>query len=468
MKPIIAILGRPNVGKSTLFNRLTQSRDALVADEPGLTRDRLYGIGKTDDRSYIVIDTGGFYQDQKGLAELVTQQSLQAAREADAVIFLVDGQEGLTPQDEIIASRLRSLDKPIQLAVNKTEGRDPAIAVAEFHALGLDLPVPISSAHNQGLDTLIEDLFASLPAQSTVGEDEAGGSETGVKIAVIGRPNVGKSTLVNRMLGEHRVLVYDEPGTTRDSIAIPFKRDQRSYTLIDTAGIRRRSRVTEIIEKFSVIKTLQMLDRVEVAIVVIDAVGSITDQDTALIGMVLDSGRALVIAVNKWDGLPAEQRRQVKSDIDRKLRFVDFARLHYISALHGSGVGELFASIEEAHRSAFIEVSTATLTRILQQAVENFPPPLVRGRRIKLRYAHLGGHSPPSVVIHGNQIESIPSSYRRYLERSFGEALALQGTPVRIAFKQGENPFKGKGNPLTQRQLAKRKRLMRYVRGMDR
>ncbi len=461
MKPIIAILGRPNVGKSTLFNRLTQGRDALVADEPGLTRDRLYGIGKIDDRSYVVIDTGGLYQDQKGLAELVTQQSLQAAREADAVIFLVDGQEGLTPQDEIIASRLRSLDKPIQLAVNKTEGRDPAIAVAEFHTLGLGLPVPISSAHNQGLDTLIEDLFASLPAHSAVGEDEAAGSETGVKIAIIGRPNVGKSTLVNRMLGEERVLVYDEPGTTRDSIAIPFKRDQRSYTLIDTAGIRRRSRVTETIEKFSVIKTLQTLDRAEVAIVVIDAAGSITDQDTALIGMVLDSGRALVIAVNKWDGLPAEQRRQVKNDVDRKLRFVDFARLHYISALHGSGVGELFASIEEAHRSAFIEVSTATLTRILQQAVENFPPPLVRGRRIKLRYAHLGGHSPPSVVIHGNQIESIPSSYRRYLERSFGEALALQGTPVRIAFKQGENPFKGKGNPLTQRQLAKRKRLMR-------
>jgi GTP-binding protein len=464
MKPIIAILGRPNVGKSTLFNRLTRSRDALVTDAPGLTRDRLYGIGRIGDSPYAVVDTGGLYAEPEGLAELIASQALQAAKEADGVLFLVDGRQGLTPQDEAIAREIRSLNKPIQLAVNKTEDLDPDLAVAEFHALGLGAPIPISSAHGQGVSTLITTLLASLPVLPERGQEQE--AQAGIKIAVIGRPNVGKSTLVNRILGEQRVLVYDTPGTTRDSIAIPFTRNQKPYTLIDTAGIRRRARVTEVIEKFSVIKTLQTLERAEVAVVLIDATESVTDQDASLIGMVLEQGRALLIAVNKWDGLTPEQRRQVKKDVDRRLRFVDFAPLHYISALHGSGVGELFPTIDKAYQSAFIEVSTATLTQILHKAVESFPPPLVRGRRIKLRYAHLGGHNPPRVVIHGNQIEALPGSYRRYLEKSFRVALALEGTPLRIEFKQGENPFKGKKNLLNPRPIAKRKRLMRHVRGI--
>lgn len=465
MKPIIAILGRPNVGKSTLFNRLTRSRNALVAEVPGLTRDRLYGIGRLGDSPYIVVDTGGLYADSCGIAELITQQALQAAEEADGVLFLVDGREGLTPQDEIIASQLRSLNKPIQLAVNKTEDLDPDLAVAEFHALGLGTPVPISSAHGQGVNTLIATLLASLPVSPTPSEGEEEGSEVGIKIAVIGRPNVGKSTLVNRILGEERVLVYDTPGTTRDSIAIPFTRDQKPYTLIDTAGIRRRARVTEAIEKFSVIKTLQAVAGAQVVVLVIDATESVTDQDASLVGMVLDHGRALIIAVNKWDGLTAEQRQRVKKDVDRKLRFVEFASIHYISALHGSGVGGLFPAIDKAYQSAFVDVSASTLTQILHEAIKTFPPPLARGgRRIKLRYAHLGGHNPPRVVIHGNQIALIPGSYRRYLEKSFCEALRLEGTPLWVEFRQGENPFKGKKNLLSPRQIAKRKRLRRHVR----
>ncbi len=464
MKPVIAILGRPNVGKSTLFNRLIRSRDALVTDTPGLTRDRLYGIGKIGGSPYVVVDTGGLCAEPEGLAELIAGQALQAAKEADGIIFLVDGRQGLTPQDEAIALEIRSLNKPVQLAVNKTENLDPDLAVAEFHALGLGTPIPISSAHGQGVSTLINTLLTSLPVLPERGEEEGEGVEAGIRIAVIGRPNVGKSTLVNRILGEERVLVCDTPGTTRDSIAIPFTRNQKPYTLIDTAGIRRRARVTEVIEKFSVIKTLQALERVEVAVVVIDATESITDQDASLVGMVIDHGRALLIAVNKWDGLTAEQRQRVKKDVDRKLRFVEFASIHYISALHGSGVGGLFPAIDKAYQSAFIDVSASTLTQILQRAVEAFPPPLVRGRRIKLRYAHLGGHNPPRVVIHGNQIEAIPGSYRRYLEKSFSQALELEGTPLRIEFKQGENPFKGKKNLLSPRQIGKRKRLMRHVR----
>jgi GTP-binding protein len=462
MKPIIAIVGRTNVGKSTLFNQLTRTRDALVANVPGLTRDRIYGTGQTDGRAYVVVDTGGLVDEKEGIAGLVGLQTLQAARDADGILFLLDGREGLNPADEAIARQLRELQKPIQVAVNKTEGLDPDTTVAEFFSLGLGTPLPISSAHGQGLHTLMDTLLDAMPSPPT--EEGTEHEEAGIKIAVVGRPNVGKSTLVNRLLGEERVLVYDEPGTTRDSIAIPFERDQKHYTLIDTAGVRRRARVPEGIEKFSVIKTLQSIDAAHVVILVIDASEAVTEQDASLLGMVLASGRGLVIAVNKWDGLEPEHKQIIRDQVDRRLHFVDFARIHYISALHGSGVGNLFKSIDEAHASAFVEVSAGALTRILEAAVEANAPPLVGGRRIKMRYAHLGGHNPPRILIHGNQVDSVRAAYRRYLQKYFREALRLTGTPLVIEFKQGENPFEGKKNPLTPRQASKRRRLVRHAK----
>ena len=462
MKPIIAIVGRPNVGKSTLFNQLTRTRNALVADVPGLTRDRIYGAGQVGDRPYVIVDTGGLVEENDGLAGLVTQQAFQAAQDADGILFLVDGRAGLTPSDESIARQLRGLQKPLLVAVNKTEGLGPDTALSEFFALGLGTPVAISSAHGRGLQTLIGTLLNALPSPAEEPEDDE--EAAGIRIAIIGRPNVGKSTLVNRLLGEERVLVYDEPGTTRDSIAIPFERDQKRYILIDTAGVRRRARVPEGIERFSVIKSLQAIDQAHVAILVIDASEAVTEQDASLLGMALQSGRGLVVAVNKWDGLPPEQRQLIKDQVDRRLQFVDFARVHYVSALHGSGVGNLFASIDEAYASAFVEVSAGVLTRILQDALAAFPPPLVGGRRIKMRYAHLGGHNPPRILIHGNQVESVRASYRRYLEKYFRDTLKLSGTPLVIEFKQGANPFEGKKNPLTSRQAAKRKRLLRHVK----
>jgi GTP-binding protein len=463
VKPVVAVVGRPNVGKSTLFNRLTRTRDAIVADQPGLTRDRIYGTGTLDQRPYMLVDTGGLIDEKGGLGELVTQQSLRAAQEADAIIFLVDGRQGLTPNDEVIADKLRSMAKPIQVAVNKTEGVDPEIAPAEFFALGFGDPIPISSAHGQGMHTLMETVLDSLPHPPAQQDDEE--DNKGIRIAVLGRPNVGKSTLVNRMLGEQRVLVFDEPGTTRDSVAIPFERDGIAYTLIDTAGVRRRARISECVEKFSVIKTLQALDNAHVVILVMDAREPVTDQDTGLIGMVLESGRALLLAMNKWDGLTPEQKEQARNALDRKLTFLDYASVHFISALHGTGVGHLFSSAQRAYASAFTEVSASRLTGILEAAVRAFPPPLGRGgRRIKLRYAHQGGRNPPQVIIHGNQVDALPNAYRRYLEKTFREVLGLHGTPIRIELRQGDNPFKGVRNSLTPRQAAKRKRLVRHLK----
>jgi GTP-binding protein len=462
MKPVIAIVGRPNVGKSTLFNRLTNSRTALVADEPGVTRDRQYGNAWFNDHAYILVDTGGLEKSdtESGvIADLITRQSLLAAREADAVIWLVDGRDGLTAADENLAKRLRAESKKLFLAVNKTEGQDESIVTAEFHALGAGRPYAVSAQRGSGLPALMGDIFKTLPLPESGPETESPG---GLKLAVIGRPNVGKSTLVNRILGEDRVLTFDQPGTTRDSIAIPFERDGKPYVLIDTAGVRRRARVDEYIEKISVIKTLQAIDETDIVILVIDAHDSVTDQDASLLGLAIQSGKALMIAVNKWDGLDDEERSRIRNQLDRKLGFVEYACIHFISALHGSGVGKMFEAINRIGRSLASTPATSRLNSILQECVRQHEPPLVQGRRIKLRYAHLGGHNPLRVIIHGNQTEHVPDAYRRYLANHFRKSLKLTGTPVMIEFRQGENPFKGKKNILTPRQKAKRKRLLQH------
>ncbi len=453
MKPIIAIVGRPNVGKSTLFNKLTRSRDALVADQPGMTRDRKYGDGRLGDKPYIVVDTGGLDFDEGNISELITEQALVAADEADTIMMLVDGRHGISTDDEVIARRLRTLGKPVLLVVNKTEGLDRDLVSAEFHSLGLGQPVCVSSAHGEGLHDLVDLLMEDFP-DAVETEDIRG-----IIVSVLGRPNVGKSTLVNRITGSERVLAYDQAGTTRDSITVPFSRDGKDYKLIDTAGIRRRGKVHQVEEKFSIIKAIQAIESSNVVLLVLDASEAITDQDATLLGMIIESGRALLIAVNKWDGLDEEQRDKVRKQLDRKLRFADYARIHFISALHGSGVGELFGSINKAHRSAYVDVSTSRMTRIIQDAVTAHQPPMVQGRRIKLRYAHIGGHNPPRVIVHGNQTNSLPDSYLRYLEKQVREALKLEGTPVIIQCKEGDNPFKGRKKPAPEGKSAMRKKL---------
>ncbi len=463
MLPVIALVGRPNVGKSTLFNRLTRSRDALVADLPGLTRDRKYGEGRLGERPYLVVDTGGLSGDEEGIDALMAQQSWQAVEEADAIVFLVDARDGLTAADEEIAARLRRSHKPVFLAVNKVDGLDERVVDAEFHALGLGQPLRLSAAHGQGVRVLIDTVLEAVPA--TEAETEARREEDRrIRIAFIGRPNVGKSTLLNRIIGEERVVAYDQPGTTRDAIFVPFERDGQAYTLIDTAGVRRRARVHEAVEKFSVIKALQAMEVAHVTVLVLDARAGIGDQDATLAGLAAEAGRALVVAVNKWDGLSPEQRDRVRADIERKLPFLGFAELHFISALHGTGVGDLFDAVKRAYRSATVDLSTSELTRLLEQAVTEHQPPLVRGRRIKLRYAHQGGQNPPLIVIHGNQTERVPDAYRRYLVNFFRQRLKLVGTPVRVEFRSGENPYEGKRNRLTPRQMRKRKRLVRHVK----
>lgn len=459
MKPVLALVGRPNVGKSTLFNRLTRSRDALVADMPGLTRDRKFGEGRLGERPYIVVDTGGLSGEREGVDVAMASQSWQAVEQADVVLFLVDAREGLSAADEQIATSLRSSGKNVVLVVNKIDGVDADVVTAEFFALGLGQPHPISASHGRGVRSLLDAVFEKLPAE-TVPEAEA---VKGIKVAVIGRPNVGKSTLINRMLGEQRVVVFDMPGTTRDSVYIPFERDNELYTLIDTAGVRRRGRVTETVEKFSVIKTLQAIEDAHVVVMLLDGSEGISEQDASLLGFVVDAGRALVLAVNKWDGLDSYQREKVKREIDLRLGFVDFARLYFISALHGTGVGDLFGSINQAYASATRSFETARLTQLLEDMVSAHQPPLVKGRRIKLRYAHQGGRNPPLIVIHGNQTERVPDSYRRYLINGFRKQFKLEGTPLRIEFKTGANPFKGRRNVLTRRQVEKRKRLKRHV-----
>ncbi len=460
MKPVIALVGRPNVGKSTLFNVLTRSRDALVADMPGLTRDRQYGQGVVGDHPFIVVDTGGLTGGEEGVDALMAKQVRQAIEEAHTVLFLVDARDGLTPGDQAIATMLRQGGKRIFLVVNKTDGGDPALLSAEFHSLGIGAPHTIAAAHGRGVRQLMETVLADLPIAEEPPEAEA----PGIRVAFIGRPNVGKSTLVNRVLGEERVVVCDLPGTTRDSILVPLERDGRQFTLIDTAGVRRRARVHETIEKFSVIKTLQSIEAAHVVVMLLDAREGITEQDATLLGFALDAGRAIVVAVNKWDGLAPEQRERIKQELKLKLPFLDFAETFFISALHGTGVGNLFDAVVRAYASATVDLSTPDLTRLLESAIARFQPPLVRGRRIKLRYAHQGGRNPPAIIIHGNQTESVPGSYQRYLSNFFRQELKLVGTPVRVEFKSGKNPFAGRRNTLTPRQQAKRKRLVRHIK----
>jgi GTP-binding protein len=458
MKPVIALVGRPNVGKSTLFNQLTRSRDALVADLPGLTRDRKYGDAKFEDKSFIVIDTGGIGEGEEGIDAYMAEQSRLAIHEAGIVFFLVDARAGLTAADQEIATELRSLSKRVHLVVNKIDGVHEEAALAEFHQLGMGEIFGIAASHGRGISHLMSEVLADVPPDA----EEAPAAETGVKIAIVGRPNVGKSTLVNRLLGEERVVVYDMPGTTRDSIYIPFERRDKRYTLIDTAGVRRRGRVDEDVEKFSVIKTLQAIKDAHVVVLVLDAREGIVDQDLHLLGFVVQSGRALVIAINKWDGMTEYDRDMVKKDIDRRLDFIPWARIHLISARHGTGVGDLYPSIERAHASAGIKVATNRLTQILQDAVEQHQPPLVGGRRIKLRYAHMGGQNPPVVVIHGNQTAAVPGAYKRYLENVFRKVLRIEGTPIGIEFKTGDNPFKDRKNELSPAQVERRRRMVQF------
>jgi GTPase len=438
MLPVVAIVGRPNVGKSTLFNRLTRSRDALISAFPGTTRDRQYGEVNLHDRHFIIIDTGGITEEADDVGKLITKQALQAIEDADKVLFLVDGKSGITPEDKAIADTLRRSGKPIFLAVNKTEGLDPAMCVADAYELGMSSPSPIAAVHGSGIANLIEKLFPEVVEHEEEAQEAPSKS---IKLAIVGRPNVGKSTLTNRMLGEERVIVHDSPGTTRDSIFIPLERFDKHYTLIDTAGVRKRKKVSEVPEKFSIVKTLQAVENTHVVLYVIDARIGVSDQDLKLLGFVLECGKALVIAVNKWDGMTEDARDHARATIDRQLDFVRFARVHYISALHGSGVGNLFDSVNEAYESAIRKLSTPLVTRLLQQALTTHSPPLVHGRRVKLRYAHAGGHNPPRIIIHGNQLNALPDSYRRFLARFFQEKLKLYGTPVLIEFKTSENPF---------------------------
>lgn len=496
MVPVVALVGRPNVGKSTLFNRLTRSRDALVADFPGLTRDRKYGRAEALGHEFIVIDTGGLDGAVDGIEIHMADQALQAIEEADIVLFMVDVRAGLMPGDIGIAKYLRMREKATFIVANKIDGLDPDSAVADFYALGLGNEIyPIAASHGRGVTSLIEEVLGPIfeseePAPEGAGLDQhdygtndswdeselAEGEEEGyqtsledlpIKLAIVGRPNVGKSTLTNRILGEERVVVFDLPGTTRDSIYIPMVRDEREYVLIDTAGVRKRARISQTIEKFSVIKTLQAIEDANVVLLVIDAREGISDQDLSLLGFIINSGRSLVIAVNKWDGLSQEIRDSVKETLDQRLGFVDFARVHFISALHGSGVGNLFESIQEAYQCSTKRVSTSLLTRIMQMAQDDHQPPMIRGRRVKLKYAHAGGYNPPIVVIHGTQLEDLPDSYKRYLMNYYRKSLKIMGTPIRIQFNEGDNPFAGRRNKLTPNQQRKRRRLVKHIKSRN-
>jgi len=463
MLPVFALVGRPNVGKSTLFNRLTRTRDALVADYPGLTRDRQYGIGRVGPAPYVVVDTGGI-SGGDGLESLTEQQVLRAIDEADHLLFLVDAREGTNSIDLEIAEQLRRTGKPLTLVANKVDHVDWESSAGELHQLGVGDPHPIAATQGRGVTALLDNVFQRLPGNMMPEAADVGDTGQGTKIAVVGRPNAGKSTLINRLLGEERVVVFDSPGTTRDSITIPFAIGERQYQLIDTAGMRRRARITETIEKFSVIKTLQAIEACNVAILVLDAHSGIGEQDATLAAHLVDSGRALVVAVNKWDGLDPAERRQIKEAIERRLPFLDFAEIEFVSALHGSGVGLLLETADRAFESAVRTLPTPLLTRLLEDAVREHPPPLVRGRRIKLRYAHQGGRNPPIIVIHGNLTGDLPESYRRFLINRFRKALRLQGTPMRLELKSGENPYAGRRNKLTPRQMRKRERLKSFVK----
>ncbi len=458
MKPTIVIVGRPNVGKSMLFNRLTKTRDALVADLPGLTRDRHYGHGRGASKPFLVVDTGGFEPKvTDGILHEMAKQTLQAVAEADALLFVVDGRQGLTPQDKIIAERLRrdgvSRGVPVMVAVNKAEGMDESVVTAEFHELGLGMPVAISAAHGEGVRQLIEDMLENFPDV----EEETDPKHP--KIAIIGRPNVGKSTLVNKLLGEERVIAFDEPGTTRDSIFIPLHRGGKDYTLIDTAGIRRRGKVFEAVEKFSVIKTLQAIADCHVVVLVLDARQEVSEQDAHIAGFIVESGRALVVAINKWDNLDDYTRERTKADFDRKLHFLSFAHMHTISAKDGMGLNPLFASVDSAFAAAMAKLSTPKLTRALIAATAAHQPPMSGLHRPKMRYAHQGGHNPPLVIIHGSGLDGVHESYMRYLASRFMETFKLKGTPLRVELKSAKNPYADRKAPeLTQSQENKRRR----------
>ena len=439
MLPIVALVGRPNVGKSTLFNVLTGTRDAIVADVPGLTRDRQYGFGRVGPMPFVVVDTGGLVENPKGIEAQMRAQTERAVAEADRLILLVDGRAGLTPQDDFVAREIRKSGKPTTVAVNKSEGLDLDMVAADFHVLGLGEPLGISASHGQGCEDLMEHALAGLDAEHAAEVTDPGAE--GVRIAIIGRPNVGKSTLVNRLIGEERVIASDQPGTTRDSILVPFERDGRKFQLIDTAGMRRRARVEDVIERASVAKTLQAIDEAHVVILVVDAHDTVSEQDASVLGVALHRGRALIIAINKWDGIPAEQREEIHRQLTLRLDFVPFAPLHFISARHGSGVGELMQSTVRAYDAAMREMSTKELTRTLEHALTVHQPPLVRGRRIKLRYAHQGGRNPPRIVIHGNQTSSVPDAYTRYLVNTFRKRFDLFATPVVIEYRTDRNPY---------------------------
>jgi len=442
MLPILVIVGRPNVGKSTLFNRLTKTRAALVADFPGLTRDRHYGRGRIGERRFIVVDTGGFEPVAKtGILHEMAKQARAAIAEADAILFVVDGRAGLTEQDKTIARLLRKSGRKVFLVVNKVEGLLPGRATAEFHELALGEPHGISAAHGENVDEVTELALSSIP--ETAQDEMPPGPDNPIKVAVIGRPNVGKSTLVNTLLGEERVIAFDEPGTTRDSIYLDFEKNGRHYTLIDTAGVRRRGKVFEAVEKFSVVKTLQAIEDANVVVLMFDADDGVTEQDAHLAGYILDAGRALVVAVNKWDRVPIERREDVKRELDRKAGFLSFARQHFISAKAGTGVASVMRSVDAAYAAAMAKLPTPKLTRALAKAVERQQPPRAGKGRPKLRYAHQGGQNPPLVVIHGTALTHIPASYKRYLEHFFVEAFQLRGTPLRIQFKTGANPYVG-------------------------
>jgi len=478
MLPVVALVGRPNVGKSTLFNRLTNTRDALVADYPGLTRDRKYGQAKFEKRQFIVVDTGGITGDEEGIDAEMAQQSLLAIEEADVVLFLVDARAGLLPADQGIADHLRRINKKVFVVANKVDGIDGDSESAEFYSLGLGVIKQIAAAHGRGISQLLQDALKPLeddfPDMEIVEQEpeEEEDAETQrqrlqelpIKLAIVGKPNVGKSTLTNRILGEERVVVYDMPGTTRDSVYIPMERDEREYILIDTAGVRKRRKISEAIEKFSIVKTLQAIEEANVVLLVIDAREGITDQDLSLLGFVLNSGRSLVVAVNKWDGLSTDIKDDIKREMDRGLGFIDFARIHFISALHGSAVGNLLESVQESYLSATKRINTALLTQIMEMAQDDHQPPLVRGRRVKMKYAHAGGYNPPVIVIHGNQVDDLPSSYKRFLMNYFRKALEIMGTPIKIEFREGNNPFEGKKANLTLAQQRKRRRMMSFYK----
>jgi len=453
MKPTLVLVGRPNVGKSTLFNRLTRSRDAIVADIPGLTRDRHYGHGKLGFKPYLVVDTGGFEPVVKsGILHAMAKQTLQAVDEADIVLFIVDGRQGLAPHDKIIAEQLRKTGQKILLVVNKTEGMRLSIITSEFHELGLGDPCAVSALHGDHLGELIDLALEDFPFEENTDTQQ----EKHPRIAIVGRPNVGKSTLINTLLGEERVIAFDQPGTTRDSIYVDFEYNQRSYTLIDTAGLRRRGKVLETLEKFSVVKTLQSIEEANLVILVLDAQNGISDQDAHIAGFILETGRALVVAVNKWDGLDDYQREIIKREFERKLAFLSFANLHYISALHGRGVKGLMPSVDAAYAAAMAHIPTPRLTRTLLAAVIKQPPPRGGMSRPKLRYAHQGGSNPPLIIVHGSMLEHVPQTYRRYLENTFREIFELRGTPLRVEFRTGRNPYAGKKAPPLSEEDARR------------